>query len=198
MRLDQDFYLQDSVTVAKYLVGQLLVRMIQGVEVICRIVETEAYVGPEDKGSHAYRNKRTKRTEVIFAPGGKAYVYLIYGMYHCLNIVTNRKDKPETVLIRACEPLTGWEKIKKNRQIRSKKLVDYTNGPGKLCQALAIDMTFTGCDMIYGDLLFVKQDITREKIDVVADTRINIDYAQEYRNKLWRFYIMGNSYVSQQ
>ena len=131
LKLGYDFYKQDSVTVAKELIGKLLVRKLGDGEIICKIVETEAYVGPEDKGSHAYQNRRTKRTEVMFNQGGYAYIFLIYGMYSCLNVVANEKDKPEAVLIRAVEPINGLEIIRKNRDIKSKKIEDLTNGPGK-------------------------------------------------------------------
>ena len=196
MRLGKDFYKQDAVTVAKKLIGKLLVRILKGEKVICRIVETEAYVGPEDKGCHAYQNKKTKRTKVMFNSGGCVYVYLIYGIHNCFNIVTNEKDKPEAVFIRAVEPLTGFELIRKNRDIQSKKAEDLTNGPGKLTQALEIDKEFNGYDLVTGDRIYIKADEKNIEYQVVSGERVNIDYAEEYKEKLWRFYIKENSFVS--
>ncbi|MGM0471518.1 MAG: DNA-3-methyladenine glycosylase [Bacillota bacterium] len=195
MRLDKEFYQQDAVTLAQDLLGTHLVREVSGEKIITKIVETEAYVGPEDKACHAYDNKKTERTKVMFASGGQAYVYLIYGMYHCFNVVSGSENKPEAVLVRAVEPVTGWELIKQNRDIKSERLVDLTNGPGKLCQALMIDRSFSGYDLITGDELYLTAG--ESKVDIVTDKRINIDYAEEYRDKLWRFYIADNDYVSQ-
>lgn len=194
MKLKLDFYQRDGVNVAQDLLGKLLVRELDGQKIISKIVETEAYIGPEDKACHAYQNKRTKRTEVMFGRAGNAYIYLIYGMYNCLNIVTASVGKPEAVLIRAVEPIEGLDTIRKYRQIKSKKVEDLTNGPGKLCQALAIDKKLNGYDMTYGDKLYVLD--SNYKLEVVKDKRINIDYAEEYKKKLWRFYIKGNPFVS--
>lgn len=196
MKLDYDFYKNDAVTVAKELLGKLLVRNINGKEIVCKIVETEAYVGPEDKGCHAYNNKKTKRTEVMFLKGGHAYVYSIYGIHFCFNIVTNKEEKPEAVFIRAVEPLTGIDIIKKNRKISSKKIVNLTNGPGKLAQSLSIDKGLNGYNLISGNDLYIKDDIENSAFEIIAGKRINIDYAQEYKDKLWRFYIKGNPFVS--
>ncbi|WP_018247832.1 DNA-3-methyladenine glycosylase [Orenia marismortui] len=194
MKLDLEFYSRDAVTVAQDLLGKLLVRRIGNNKVVSKIVETEAYIGPEDKACHAYQNKRTKRTEVMFWRAGYTYVYLIYGMYNCLNIVTAKKDKPEAVLIRAVEPVVGVESIKKNRQIKSNKIEDLSNGPGKLCQGLEVDRELNGYDLVTGDRLYIKDSKLSPKI--IADKRINIDYAEEYKDKLWRFYIKDNLYVS--
>ncbi|MBM7623665.1 DNA-3-methyladenine glycosylase [Sporohalobacter salinus] len=172
MKLGYDFYKQDAVTVAKQLIGKLLIRKLKSEEIICRIVGTEAYVGPEDKGCHAYQNKKTKRTKVMFNQGGCAYVYLIYGKYSCFNVVTNKENKPEAVFIRAVEPLKGLEVIKKNRNIKSNKVENLTNGPGKLSQALEIDKELNDYDLIFGDELYIKKE------------------------KQWRFYIKENSFVS--
>ena len=189
--------MQDAVTVAKELLGKQLIRKINGKEVICKIVETEAYCGPEDKGCHAFNNKRTSRTEVMFHEGGCAYIYLIYGMYHCLNVVCNKKDVPEAVLIRAVEPLNGVDVIRNYRQIKSNKEKDLTNGPGKLCQALDIDKSLNGYDLVNGEEMYiVKGDKKEVALKIVVSKRINIDYAEDYVDKLWRFYIKDNPYVS--
>ncbi|BDU49922.1 DNA-3-methyladenine glycosylase [Haliovirga abyssi] len=200
MRFSKEFYLDNAVSLAKKLLGQYIVRRIDGKEIIVKIVETEAYVGPEDKGCHAYNNRRTKRTESMFLEGGYAYVYIIYGMYYCLNIVTAKEDKPEAVLIRAVEPISGLEYIKENRKIKSTKIEELTNGPGKLCKALNINKSLDKYNLVTGEELFVmkNENIEKEKVveKIAESKRINIDYAEEYTEKLWRFYIKGNKFVS--
>ncbi|QZY55190.1 DNA-3-methyladenine glycosylase [Crassaminicella profunda] len=194
MKLDKDFYMQDGITLAKDLLGKILVREIDGKRIMCRIVETEGYIGPIDKACHAYNNRRTNRTEVMFWCGGHAYIYLIYGMYHCLNIVANKKDKPEAVLIRAVEPLNELDLLRENRKIKSKALKDLTNGPGKLCKALHITKKLNGYDLVKGEHLYLLDN--EEQLDIVEAKRVNIDYAEEYKDKLWRFYIKNNQFVS--
>ncbi|WP_129595819.1 DNA-3-methyladenine glycosylase [Anaerophilus nitritogenes] len=194
MKLDESFYRKDALNLAKDLLGKILVRKIGDRLIQCKIVETESYIGPQDKGCHAYNNKRTKRTEVMFWDGGYAYIYMIYGMYYCLNIVAAKKEEPQAVLIRAVEPLNEFEILKENRKIKSKKLKDLTNGPGKLCKALHITKELNGYDMISGDELYIKDN--DEKIEIVSTKRVNIDYAEEYKDKLWRFYIKDHSFVS--
>ncbi|MGF7186650.1 DNA-3-methyladenine glycosylase [Desulfitispora alkaliphila] len=196
IRLDFDFYKQDALTVAKALLGKVLVRNLNGVEISGKIVETEAYIGPEDKGCHAYQSKRTKRTEAMFNNGGHAYVYLIYGMYYCFNVVTNVLEKPEAVLVRAVEPVAGIDIIKENRKIKSNKLENLTNGPGKLCKAMKIDKNFNNYNLIKGEDLFIRNYGSNQNLDIVTAKRINIDYAEEYKDKPWRFYLKKNSYVS--
>ncbi|MEG0014528.1 MAG: DNA-3-methyladenine glycosylase [Cellulosilyticaceae bacterium] len=194
--LSRDFYLRDSLEVAKELLGKILVREEDGLVGKFRIVETEAYRGIEDKGAHVYGNKRTERTRPMFEEGGITYIYLIYGMYNCLNIVVNVKDNPQCVLIRAVEPLDeeAISMCKKYRHIKSKKLKDLTNGPGKLCKALSIDRSLLETDITKrGSLYIIEGD---SKVDSVADKRINIDYAEEYKDVEWRFYIKENPFVS--
>ena len=195
MFLTEEFYRQDALTVARELVGNKLVRKIGDEKIVSKIVETEAYMGPEDKASHAYNNKRTKRTETMFGEGGIAYIYLIYGMYHCFNVVTASKGKPEAVLIRAVEPLNGVEIMRANREIKSKKEEDLTNGPGKLCQALEIDRSLNGIKLIKDNELYI-EDVVESNYEIKKGKRINIDYAEEYKDKLWRFYLKGNSFLS--
>ncbi|MDN5304986.1 MAG: DNA-3-methyladenine glycosylase [Fusobacteriaceae bacterium] len=195
MILDRKYFQNNALFLAKDLLGKILVRQVYGKEILCKIVETEAYIGPEDKACHAYNNKRTDRTEAMFLEGGYAYVYMIYGMYNCLNIVVNKKDKPEAVLIRAVEPLNELEYLKKNRNIKSKKIVDLTNGPGKLCKALKIDKKLNKYDLCKNKKLFIL-DNNDKNFDIIESKRINIDYAEEYKDKLWRFYIKDNKFVS--
>lgn len=194
MRLERSFFQREAIVLAQDLLGKFLVREINGEKIITKIVETEAYMGEEDKGAHTYKNRRTNRTEVMFGEAGHAYIYFIYGMYYCLNVVSAEKDIPQGVLIRAVEPVEGLEIIKKNRVIKSKKVQDLTNGPGKLCQALNIDLSLKGVDVANGEELYILNN--NEKFEIVADKRVNIDYAEEYKDKLWRYYIKDNKFVS--
>jgi DNA-3-methyladenine glycosylase len=191
-KLGTAFFMRDAVTVAYDLVGKRLVRRLDGSDVVCRIVETEAYMGPQDKASHAYGNRASKRTEVFYRRGGYLYIYLIYGMYYCCNIITNTEAHPEAVLLRAVEPLAGIEIIRKRRATR--KLKDLTNGPGKLCQALEIDDRLYGYDITKGQDIWLED--TDEQFPISTSPRINIDYAEEYRDMPWRFYVAGNRFVS--
>ena len=195
MRLDKDFYRRDGLTVARELVGKILVREINGQQVQAKIVETEAYLGPEDKACHAYNNKRTERTETMFAAGGVAYIYRIYGIYNLLNVVANDEGVPEAALIRAVEPISGLDLIKEQRGIESNQRQDLTNGPGKLGEALAIEKSLDGYDLINGSNLYIID--SDEPVEIENDKRINIDYAEEYKDRQWRFYIAGNSFISQ-
>lgn len=196
-RLDREFYKQDAVSAAKNLLGKLLIREIEDELIITKIVETEAYLGAEDKASHAFANNRTERTKVMFKEGGYAYIYLIYGMHYLLNIVTGKENSPEAVLIRALEPLEGFDLLKKNRKIKSDKLADLTNGPGKLTQALNIDKNFNNYDLVEGDILYLGEDSENKESPVIKSAkRINIDYAEEYKDKEWRFYINDSLFLS--
>ncbi len=199
MSLGVEFYRRDVLVVAEELLGKYIVRVLDGKKLICKIVETEAYKGPEDKGCHAYGNRRTKRTEVMFHPGGVVYIYLIYGMYYMLNIVCAGLNQPEAVLIRGAEPICGLETMYRNRKMSPGDPTKLLNGPGKLCMALAIDLSENGYDLVNGKRLYIrKPDKTEDKLSakIVKAKRINIDYAQEYKDKLWRFYLAGNPCVS--
>lgn len=194
--LKKEFYLKNAEIAAKELLGKYLVREYEGKKIVCKIVETEAYIGPEDKACHAYNNRFTERTKVMFEEGGKAYIYFIYGMYYCLNIVVEREGKPEAVLIRGIEPVENIEEIKNNRSIKSKKEQDLTNGPGKLCTALKIDKSLNGYDITQKGELYITEG--EEIEEIITAKRINIDYAEEYKDKHWRFYIKGNKFVSKE
>lgn len=197
MKLERDFFLESPQIVARKLLGKELVRKINGELIVCRIIETEAYGGINDKGSHAYGNKRTKRTEPMFRIGGTTYIYLIYGMYYLLNIVTGKVGDPNAVLVRAVEPVQGIDVIKANRQLKKDKLVSLTNGPGKLTQGLKIDMSFNEKDLVTNDKLYLRDSsFTVDAKDIVKTKRIHIDYAEEYKDKLWRYYIKNNQFVS--
>ncbi|MDR9857694.1 DNA-3-methyladenine glycosylase [Paenibacillus sp. VCA1] len=184
---------------APLLLGQTLVRVTEDGEVRCRIVETESYGGAEDRGSHAFGNRRTARTEVMFAAGGVAYVYLIYGMYSCLNVVVGDPDDPQAVLIRAVEPLSDKDEelMLAYRGGFSGKKANLCNGPGKLCRALRIDRSLNGYPLNRDDgMLRLEAGDPVDELPIVQCPRINIDYAGEYALKPWRYYIEGNPYVS--
>lgn len=194
-RLPRAFFARSTVEVARDLLGRLLVRRLpDGVELRGRIVETEAYRGEGDTASHASRG-RTPRNAVMFGPPGHAYVYLIYGMYHCLNIVTEPEGTAGAVLIRAVEPVSGLERMKALRPV--KRLVDLTNGPGKLCQAFAIDRSLNGTDCVEGQELWVEAGQPVDETQVGRSPRVGIEYADEKdRTALWRFFVKGNPWVS--
>lgn len=204
MKLPQEFYLQDTLTVARELLGKYLVRVLDGAPLVCRMTETEAYVGPIDKACHAYQYKRTPRTETMFAPGGTAYIYLIYGMYSCLNLVTERSGEPCAVLIRGGEVRHGENIITQNRYSRKpQELTAYQkknllNGPGKLCKALALTKAQDGLSLLR-DELYVTDSLAdlglppcssdEEPLNIKVGKRIGIDYAQECADFLWRFFL---------
>ena len=168
--LSQSYFSRPTLTVARSLVGKYLIRCIDGREIAGKIVEVEAYVGSQDRACHAAKG-RTRRTEVMFGPAGVAYVYLIYGMYHCLNVVTERAEFPSAVLIRAIE-LDG-------------ELID---GPGRLCRALQIDRCLNLVDLTTGECLwFEDRGEVVGRGTVGAYPRIGVDYAGTWAKKLWRF-----------
>ena len=186
--LTEDFYRRDTVVVAKELLGCSLVRTIDGTKIVCKIVECEAYYGKGDDASHAASGV-TPRNKIMFGPPGRAYVYFNYGVHHLLNIVTEKEGTPGAVLIRAIQPMDGEEILRKNRPVKNS--VDLTNGPGKLTQALGIDLEFNGVELFGGDLFMSRGETSPVKI--VATERIGISFGKEL---LYRFYIDNNIFVS--
>ena len=192
--LPRTFYDRDTVRAARALLGQYLVRALpDGEELICRITETEAYVGRMDKACHAYGYKRTPRTQTLFARPGTAYIYLIYGMYHCLNFVTEPEGEPAAVLIRGVQPVQTGDIIAKNRfgrkmkELTSYQKKNFLNGPGKLCGGLLLTREQNGLDLTQKDSgLYVCPGPAPEEIFV--GKRIGIDYAQEAAEFPWRFW----------
>jgi DNA-3-methyladenine glycosylase len=178
-QLPRRFYARDTTTVAQELLGKHIVNVVLGVERVGRIVETEAYLGPHDRAAHSARGL-TPRTRVMFGPPGHAYVYLIYGMHHCLNVVTEPEGHASAVLIRALEPV---------RNVQGK-----TSGPGLLCKALRIDRSLNGADLL-GDRLYIT-DAPAQDVRIVKRPRIGVDYAGAWARRLLRFYIRGNPHVS--
>ena len=192
-RLGRKFFQRPTRKVAKELLGKYLVRRIGKKTLSGKIVETEAYIGPQDKASHAYGGKITKRNRAEYLKGGHLYIYLVYGMYWQLNITTEREGKPECVLIRALEPVEGVKRFKK----QNPKFKNLANGPGKLCRWLKLDKSFYGEDLCKSKRLWVEDRGEKiKKSQIVRSKRIGIEYAQEWKDKLWRFYIKGSEFVS--
>lgn len=182
-KLSRQFFARETELVAQELLGKVLVRKIGKKKLAGMIVETEAYVGPHDLASHASKGK-TERTKIMFEPAGTWYVYFIYGMYHCLNIVTEAKDHPSAVLIRALEPLEN--------------ISGKTDGPAKLCRALNITKNLNNTSAVSqnSQLYIEDRGIKISKNSIIRAKRIGINYAGVWKNKLLRFYIKGNKFVS--
>lgn len=193
-KLDLSFYLRsDTLQISKDLLGKVLVTNIDGVITSGIITETEAYMAPEDKASHAFGNKKTVRTEVFYMEGAIAYVYLCYGIHNLFNVITNQKDKPHAILIRSIEPLEGIETmmIRRKKHILDKTL---TSGPGSVSQALGINKLHTKIALT-GNKIWI-EDRTISVASIHATKRVGIDYAEEYKDKPWRFYISGTKWIS--
>lgn len=209
-RLDRDFFARDTLTVARQLLGQRLVRILDGKRLSGCIAEVEAYVGEEDQASHASCGV-TRRNAPMYGPPGHAYVYFIYGMHHCLNVVTERENYPAAVLIRALEPLEGIEVMRVRRwpesfdKLRTGPVegrgdrpdVQLTSGPARLCQALAVDRRFDGADLcVPGALLFIEQDGAVSNEAIATGPRVGVRGNEVALTIPWRFYIRGNHHVS--
>lgn len=201
MILNKEYFQKDSLTLAKDLLGKILIREIDGKVIKCKIVETESYIGSIDKACHAYNNKRTKRTEPLFHEGGVAYIYLIYGMYNCFNVISGKEDEAEGVLIRAVEPLNELDYLSNARfnkdysELTNVQKVSIANGPGKLCMALNIDRNLNYSKLYKKEELYII-DGEEEEFEIIETKRIGIDYAMEAKDFLWRFYIEGNKFIS--
>jgi DNA-3-methyladenine glycosylase len=180
VRLRRAFYDRDTVEVAKELLGKHLVHVVDGVKRVGRIVEVEAYLGPHDLAAHSSRGL-TNRTKVMFGPPGHAYVYMIYGMHWCMNVVTEKEGQAAAVLLRALEPVAHLE--------------GRTQGPALLCKAMGIDGRLTGHDLV-SDTLYIDDPRDDRTIRIVKRPRIGVDYAGHWARRLLRFYIAGNPFVS--
>ena len=200
-RLSREFYNHDTVEVARNLLGHYLVRQLDGESLIGRITETEAYIGRCDKACHAYNYRRTERTSTMFMAPGHAYIYLIYGMHHCLNFVTEAEGEPAAVLIRAVEPVAGIDTMRRlrfgDKPMTPYRQKNFLNGPGKVCQGFSLTTAQNRLDLT-GDTLFVcdtlPDDIAPPRLSVSQErictgTRIGIDYAEEARDFPWRFWL---------
>lgn len=189
-RFTPSFFTQPTLKVARALLGAKLVTRVNGIETAGMIVETEAYCGPRDPAAHSARG-RTERTEVMFWEGGHCYVYFIYGAHFCVNVVTGREGVGEAVLIRALEPLAGTEQMRVRRGNVSDQQL--TSGPGKLCQALAIDKSMYGEHFLRSSRIQLRPYHQPDASHVRRAPRVGISRATE---KLWRFYIRDNPWVS--
>jgi DNA-3-methyladenine glycosylase len=179
-KLPRSFYNRDTIVVAKELLGKYLVRHDNGIIRIGKIVEVEAYLGAHDLAAHSAKGL-TPRTKVMFGPPGHAYVYLIYGMYHCMNVVTEKEGHASAVLLRALEPIQNIEKR--------------TQGPGLLCNAMNIDKRFHGHDLLSSDL-YIAAKKNEKSTHIIKRPRIGVDYAGHWARRHLRFYIKDNSYIS--
>lgn len=179
-RLPRSFYNRNAEVVAKELLGKLLVHVVDGTPRVGRIVEVEAYLGPGDLAAHTSRG-RTPRTAAMFGPPGHAYVYLVYGMHHCMNVVSGPRGSGTAVLLRALEPLANLD--------------PNTRGPGRLCKAMGIDLALYGEDLL-GKTLWLARPPVEEPRAIVARPRIGVDYAGEWAAKPLRFYIEGSRWIS--
>jgi len=179
-RLPRSFYDRDTTLVAQELLGKHLVHVAGGVERVGRIVETEAYLGPHDLAAHSARGL-TNRTRIMFGPPGHAYVYLIYGMHWCMNVVTEEEGHASAVLLRAVEPV--------------KNLEGRTQGPALLCKAMGIDGRRNGADLV-SNTFFIAQPAEDYSVRIVKRPRIGVDYARHWARRLLRFYIHANPFVS--
>ena len=194
MKINHYFFRQDTVELARKLLGCLLVHRTSDGVAGGMIVEAEAYVGAVDKACHAYRN-RSERTEIMYHDGGYAYVYLIYGMHYCFNVVTGPSGEGNAVLVRALEPVIGLDLMRKRRQ--TNQLQNLCSGPGKVCQALAVTKEQYGLDLCdpSSPLRLVRfRSIPDDRI--TSSPRINVAYAEEAAAWPWRFYVKDNMYVS--
>lgn len=194
-KLTRDFYTRSNVLrVARDLLGKLLVvPTAEGKRVSGMIVETEAYRGPQDRASHAFGGRRTRRTETMYQQGGLAYVYFVYGMYNQFNVVTNVADIPHAILVRALEPVEGIEIMHTRRHTQPDR--NLTSGPGKLCIALRIDKRLDGADLLGKDVWLEEYEPIRPR-RIASGPRIGIDYAEEWVEKPWRFWVKDNGFVS--
>ena len=199
-RLSREFYNRDTVQVAQDLLGKYLVRRYHGELLVGRITETEAYIGRCDKACHAYNYRRTSRTETLFMTPGHAYIYLIYGMYNCLNFVTEPEGEPAAVLIRAVEPIAGTDTICRlrfgDKPLTPYRIKHFMDGPGKVCKGFSLTRNENQMDLM-SDELFVcdtldelgitRPELPRERL--CTGPRIGIDYAEEARDFPWRFWL---------
>lgn len=179
-KLPRAFYDRDTIAVARDLLGKYLVHAQRGVERVGRIVEVEAYLGPHDLAAHSARGL-TERTKVMFGPPGHAYVYMIYGMYFCVNVVTERAGHASAVLLRAVEPV--------------KNIAERTQGPGLLCRAMRIDRRLNGCDLT-GKNFYLAAPPENQPLRIVKRPRVGVDYAGHWARRHLRFYIKDNPFVS--
>lgn len=196
IKLKKSFYEEKNCEViAKKLLGKILVTCLHGKITAGRIVETEAYNGVIDKASHAFGERRTNRTKVMYCSGGVAYVYLCYGIHHLFNVVTNTVNVPHAVLIRAVEPLIGIDEMLK-RTNKAKLNFTLTKGPGNVSKALGITTKFSGTDLCGNEIFIAEDDFVLKKNNIESSVRIGVDYAGDDALLPYRFFIKENKFVS--
>jgi DNA-3-methyladenine glycosylase len=199
MKLKENFYLKPTLSVAKDLIGCVLVHKDSDGLTSGKIVETEAYMGFDDKGSHSYGNRHTPKMDPLYKSGGHGYIFPIYGIGYCFNVVTEAENVPRAVLIRALEPIEGKHLMCKRRHfscIKPSNLKNLTNGPVKLCEAMHIDGTINDIDLCGDELFILKGPKLKSDEKILTSTRINIGYAEEDQFKPWRFILEGNKFLS--
>jgi len=191
-KLSRSFYSRSTLDVASDLLGKVLVRKLGQRSLVGKIVETEAYVGPHDLACHASKGN-TPRTSIMFGAPGYAYVYMIYGFYFCLNVVTEPLGYPAAVLIRGVEPI---ENVDLMRELRNnpQRETNIASGPGKLCMAMSIDKQLNGADLL-GTTIWI-EDRKLDPGPIRTSPRVGVDYAGEYKDKPWRFFVDGSPHVS--
>ena len=195
-RPPRSFFRRDPAWVARELLGHRLVSGVGGTRTAGIIVETEAYLGITDKAAHTYGGRRTRRNRTMWGAAGHAYVYFVYGMHHCINVVAGETGDPVAVLIRALEPDAGIDTMFERRR-RARRATDLCSGPAKLCQALGIDLGLDGEDLTSSNLLSIASPSRRPpRATIVAAPRVGIAYAEEWQNEPLRFFVAGNPHVS--
>lgn len=194
-KLPRSFYLQDTVSVARSLIGTILWRRLEGKLLAARIVETEAYLGANDAASHARGGLRSKRNETMYDEAGCAYVYFTYGMHWCMNVVTQEAGIAEAVLLRAAEPLRGVDAMRERRP-KAKRDTDLMSGPGKLCMALAIDRAFDGAPLDGAELYLTAVDRVMADDEIGISSRVGVGYAGDAAHWPLRFHLRDNPHVS--
>jgi DNA-3-methyladenine glycosylase len=200
-RLARRFYARDPVTLARALLGQRLVRVLEdGTRLAGRIVETEAYLGVEDRAAHSYGGRRTDRNAAMWGPAGHAYLYFIYGLHHCMNVVAEGPGRPSAVLIRALEPLEGLETMRVHRAGKgpAERLrdTDLCSGPAKLAQALRLDRNLDGTDLVTSAHLFIETGARIRADRIATGPRIGVGYAGEWAHKPLRFWLADHPHMS--
>lgn len=195
-KIQKSFYVREDVLqIAQELLGKIIITQIDGMLTAARIAETEAYAGITDKASHAWNGRRTNRTEIMYAEGGKAYVYLCYGIHHLFNVVTNAVDIPHAILIRGAEPVQGID-IMLERTKKKKADLTLTRGPGNLSKALGILTAHSGVSLLSKEIFIADDGYVLNKKYIISTPRIGVDYAAEDALLPYRFIIKDNPYVS--
>ncbi|GMV26851.1 MAG: putative 3-methyladenine DNA glycosylase [Phycisphaerae bacterium] len=199
-RLDREFFSTSAPRLARALLGKVLVRVLDGRRLAGVIVETEAYCGPRDLGSHARGGRRSARNEAMYAQAGTAYVYFTYGMHYCMNVVCGDVDEPVAVLLRALEPVEGTDAMSvlrgPSRGGRARPVTDLCSGPGKLCQALGIDRGLNHTDLVTSPVLFLEEPTRPVRLGVRRTARIGLGNAGAWTHKPLRWVVATNPHVS--